>query len=637
MFDILGSDIVVMQELKIQRKDLRDDMVLIDGWDAYFSLPRHKKGYSGVAIYTRSAVCAPIRAEEGVLGVLPSAGHGNSGAPYCELPEDESVGGYPTALQIMELGVDPTALDSEGRCVILEFPAFVLFGIYSPANSSGTRDDFRHGFLRALDCRIRNLIKLGKNVVLVGDLNVSRDEGDTAGSIEDCRKNGISHSEYISTPNRRIFNQLLVGGEVIGERDEGREKGILWDTTRGFHPNRAGMYTHWETKINARPGNYGSRIDFVLVSETIRTWIMDANIQEGLLGSDHCPVFVDFHDTVRGAKEGKEEVKMVDTMNPPEVFEQGMRKREWDMQNAPAFSAKKLPEFDRRRSIKSMFAKPSVQKQESSHSQYVVDTVAEKKHEPSFKHKPMSAFPQIMTQQNAGEATILSQPDDSPKRQPLTSPRNLKRKVSTPVKEQPATRLKSDAAKGQQSLRGFFQAQDKKRVNGGGTSGRSEVSTKMESSGDVDDQAVMDEGGADDLVANGVVEDSHLPLSPANPQSSRADEDGALLPLRPPSTTSPSPSTTPSPTTITAHLAANEETQKSWSTIFRKPRSPLCETHAEPCKTMQTKKKGSNQGRSFWMCARPLGPSGEKERGTQWRCPTFIWCSDWDGRDEGGG
>ncbi len=44
MFDILESDIVIMQETKIQRKDLQDDMVLVPGWDVYFSLPRHKKG-----------------------------------------------------------------------------------------------------------------------------------------------------------------------------------------------------------------------------------------------------------------------------------------------------------------------------------------------------------------------------------------------------------------------------------------------------------------------------------------------------------------------------------------------------------------------------------------------------------------
>lgn len=44
MFEILEADIVVMQETKIQRKDLRDDMVLVPGWDAFFSLPKHKKG-----------------------------------------------------------------------------------------------------------------------------------------------------------------------------------------------------------------------------------------------------------------------------------------------------------------------------------------------------------------------------------------------------------------------------------------------------------------------------------------------------------------------------------------------------------------------------------------------------------------
>lgn len=44
MFDILEADIVVFQETKIQRKDLRDDMVLVPGWDNYWSLPKHKKG-----------------------------------------------------------------------------------------------------------------------------------------------------------------------------------------------------------------------------------------------------------------------------------------------------------------------------------------------------------------------------------------------------------------------------------------------------------------------------------------------------------------------------------------------------------------------------------------------------------------
>lgn len=48
MFDILETDIIIMQELKIQRKDLTDDMVLVPGWDCYFSLPKHKKGMRNI-------------------------------------------------------------------------------------------------------------------------------------------------------------------------------------------------------------------------------------------------------------------------------------------------------------------------------------------------------------------------------------------------------------------------------------------------------------------------------------------------------------------------------------------------------------------------------------------------------------
>ena len=72
------------------------------------------------------------------------------------------------------------------------------------------------------------------------------------------------------------------------------------------------------------------------------------------------------------------------------------------------------------------------------------------------------------------------------------------------------------------------------------------------------------------------------------------------------------------------------ESKKSWSKIFTKPAAPRCEGHGEPCISLLTKKPGMNLGRSFWMCPRPLGPSGAKEKNTQWRCQTFIWCSDWN-------
>lgn len=237
-------------------------------------------GYSGVVIYTRQSVCAPIRAEEGITGVLCPPGSPTS---FCDLPDEQQIGGYPTKLQLEKSAVDASTVDSEGRCVILEFPAFVLLGVYSPANRDETRDDFRLGFIELLDARVRNLVSKGKRVILTGDLNISRDEIDTANAQSSMRKHGLTAQEYISMPARRIFNHLLEGGKVLRQRDADRRLPAMWDLCRGFHPSRQGMFTCWEQKVNARPGNYGSRIDYVLCSLEIREWFRDANIQEGLL------------------------------------------------------------------------------------------------------------------------------------------------------------------------------------------------------------------------------------------------------------------------------------------------------------------------------------------------------------------
>lgn len=199
------------------------------------------------------------------------------------MPEEKHIGGYLSAEQLIDCGVDAAEIDSEGRCVVLEFPAFVIFGLYVPANTSGMRDDFRHGFFRAVDTRVRNLIRQGKRVIVTGDLNITQGENDTANAKENMKKEGVTYEEWISTPNRRLFNHLLEGGDVIGEREESRERPAMFDICRGFHPTREGMYTHWDTKINARPGNFGSRIDFILCSLDMKSWFCESDIQEGLM------------------------------------------------------------------------------------------------------------------------------------------------------------------------------------------------------------------------------------------------------------------------------------------------------------------------------------------------------------------
>lgn len=581
MFDILEADIVVFQETKIQRKDLRDDMVLVPGWDCYWSLPKHKKGYSGVVIYTRNATCAPIRAEEGITGILTPP---NRETCFRDLPDDEQIGGYPNAEQLSESEIDLVELDSEGRCVLLEFPAFVLIGTYCPAERDETRTSFRSGFLHVLDSRIRNLLSMGKRVIWAGDLNISREEIDTAMAEQMMRKNDVDAVEWISTPARRLFNQLLVGGKVYGEKDEGREKQVMWDICRAFHEDRKGMYTCWETKVNARPGNYGARIDYVICSYEMKDWFADSNIQEGLLGSDHCPVYAIMKDWI----EINGELKHIkDLMNPAGMFEGGERKEEWSTKNLLPMSGKLIPEFDRRRNIRDMFSrKPSLP---------VGKNIVAVVESPRLASQPPSLLPPLSITSNGQDVDSLSDITSSTSNQTIsTTPtrqvpqkRNQKPdgKTTPSKKSKPNTKPAVANTNGQKSLKGFFAAK---------TASKAEATAPTP-----------------ELEA----EDSPATLKSAKSPAGIVDETSFSAPSA-------------------EDIAATFDNQKTWGKLFSKPIAPKCE-HNEPCKTMLTKKPGVNCGRSFWMCNRPLGPSGNKERGTQWRCSTFIWTSDWDGHTGG--
>lgn len=553
-------------------------------------------------------MCAPIRAEEGLLGVLCPPG---SSTPYRELPEHASIGGYPTAVQLADLDVDPETLDAEGRCLVIEFPAFVLFGVYSPANSNGLRDDFRIGFLTALDTRVRNLTKMGKNVILTGDLNVSRDLIDTAKAEDNMRSEGMTHEQYLSTPNRRIFNQLLHDGQVPGARDEGREQPVLYDLCREYHPTREGMYTHWEQKINARPGNFGSRIDFVLCSIAIKDWFKEADIQEGLMGSDHCPVYAVTHDklqvrsnldpTLEHVAMREEETHLLDLMNPQGMFKDGERQRDYNhAKDAPPLSGKLLPEFTNRRSIRDMFNKKSSLTKPSptpptsgalnvspSHgatqSVPVVTSVPDKELTAVADVAPMTsaASTHIPTSAVTG-ARKSPEKRRAPSASSIVSAKRSKSSLSGHGNSAPSR------AKGQQSLKGFFQS-----------------SAKATDSSSLQDTTTWPPP------PTAVERGPHLDRT-----QSLLDHDSIEAP---PLSTG----------TQTDPLASQEASREGWTKLFSKKPPPRCEGHAEPCIILTTKKPGVNCGRQFWMCSRPIGPSGQKESSTQWRCGTFIWASDW--------
>lgn len=367
----------------------------------------------------------------------------NSSVRYRDLPPSKQIGGYPQPSQLSYI-VDETTLDSEGRCVILEFPAFVLIGVYSPANRDESRDDFRIGFLEALDARVRNLVAEGKQVVLTGDMNVISGEKDTCNLAERLRKEGMTSEDFFSAPSRRLFNHLIHEGEVIGERDPGKEA-ILSDLCRSFHPERVGMFTCWDTKKNTRPANNGGRIDYVLCSSGIRDWFSDANIQEGLMGSDHCPVFAELSDTVT---HNGEKAHVLDIMNPEGMFRGGKRLREWSSKDMLPLSGRLIPEFDRRRSIKDMFMK----KAQPAKSPADTEAKGTEKSEETPGTSSDTPAPTPPSENPTEKETPRSAAESLPKRPAPSSTSN----IPSPKKHKTTQAPANKAAPGQSTLKTFF-------------------------------------------------------------------------------------------------------------------------------------------------------------------------------------
>lgn len=656
MFDTLEADIVCFQELKVQKSELSDAMVLVPGWDCYFTFPKHKKGYSGVAIYTRQSKISPIKAEEGITGYLTGP---SSATPYISLPTPQQIGGYPTQLTRDEA----LLLDSEGRAIILDLGAFILIGTYSPANRDSSRDGFRTAFVKALFERCRNLIAMGRRVVLVGDLNIARDEIDSAHAREAMSKaGGVSFKELSEC--RMMFDRLL----------EPHQEGVMVDVCREWWPERRGMYTCWEQRIQARPGNYGARIDYVCCSSDMKSWFSAANIQEGLMGSDHCPVYAVLKPIVSTqiSPAGKStEMHLLDILNPQGMFINGIEQpffRESKTYQVPGLSGRLMPEFTARRSIKDMFSRRMVSSTPTGRAEVgmggsqtpVYDSTVSVKqtvNTAAGESPPSSTSTPTNSRSVAGFGT--GGPNNC--EDGLNSQNSAKRNassvgvaVSSIEKRRKAsvTVPKSTTGQHKQSrLLSFFKPQDdgsqKEQIIAAKTN--SEISpptTKIEKQVEGNEA----QGGGDDggVSAIGIGIDGPCTHSPAEhtrvvDKLYRAD----------------------------ARTCANEDNdsgvvhdpikaKEKWNKLFTKKQPPRCEGHGEPAKWLVTKKKGGNCGRGFWVCARPVGPEGEQKSldtamgvaagevtrsdggrsgelvsCPEWRCNFFKWGSDrgseWNG------
>lgn len=167
-------------------------------------------------------------------------------------------------------GVGLEELDTEGRMITLEYEEFFLITCYTPnAQRELARIDHRLTWDEAFRKKIKELDQI-KPCIVCGDLNVAHNEIDLKNPSANRKNAGFSDEE------RQSFSKLLEAG--------------LTDTFRYRNPETAGAYTWWSYMFNARANNAGWRIDYFLVSDRLRDFILSTPIYAEIMGSDHCPV-----------------------------------------------------------------------------------------------------------------------------------------------------------------------------------------------------------------------------------------------------------------------------------------------------------------------------------------------------------
>ena len=160
--------------------------------------------------------------------------------------------------------------DHEGRVITLEFPEFYMITVYTPNSKDGLlRLDYRMQWEDDFLAYIKKLEE-NKPVIFCGDLNVAHNDIDLKNPKNNHRNPGFTDEE------RGKFTVITQSG--------------LIDTFRYFYPDLEDAYSWWSYRFHAREKNIGWRIDYFVVSESLKDRLQDAVIYKDILGSDHCPV-----------------------------------------------------------------------------------------------------------------------------------------------------------------------------------------------------------------------------------------------------------------------------------------------------------------------------------------------------------
>lgn len=163
--------------------------------------------------------------------------------------------------------------DNEGRVITLEYEEFYLVTVYTPNSQTELkRLDYRMQWEDDFKTYLKKLEE-NKPVIVCGDLNVAHEEIDLKNPKTNRMNAGFTDKE------RNKMTALLNSGFI--------------DTFRYFYPDRTGIYSWWSYRFSARQKNAGWRIDYFLVSESLKDKLVSADIHTDIYGSDHCPVELD--------------------------------------------------------------------------------------------------------------------------------------------------------------------------------------------------------------------------------------------------------------------------------------------------------------------------------------------------------
>ncbi|TBU30541.1 Endonuclease/exonuclease/phosphatase [Dichomitus squalens] len=579
ILDEINADIICFQEMKSSRANLPRDVALPGPYHSFFSFPTSKGGYSGVAVYVDSRKVTPLKAEEGLSGKLqpnPPLSAEERISPFYPSPHDVD----PYADEEGAVPASFDALDGEGRALVLDFGLFVLVNVYCPAETSEGRLPFKMNFHLLLQERVRRLVEdERREVVVLGDINVC------AAPIDHCDGHLPSTvAAFYDHPARAWFRRWI------------GPDGPMTDVIRQFHPDRKGLFTCWDTRTQARETNYGARIDYVLVTRGLLPWISAGDIQPALKGSDHCPVYVDLRDEITLAS--GETIALRDAM-----------KQTPGLRDPPRTAARYWDEFSARQMVLSAFfgkgaaAKtktktggdtarsaspaPTPAAQGSSTSAAAATSTATPSAasldaEPD--HTPLADPP--MKKLKPAQARPPSQPTTTRKRKASDNPPASKKRKAAPAKRQP-------------SIAAFFS----KPAPSPSTSAAASASSTRPP------PEVIDVDGEDE------------------------DENGGG-----PSTLPPSDRPVPRSNSNSNSSSSNTEKEKAaaWSSLFAPVQPPRCTVHDEPARLYTVNKPGPNRGKTFYLCARPVGPGYDKGRGERlreevdhrYRCNYFKWASE---------